>query len=159
MKEEQAHLRDILIKVGVVIAFASLYAMGGSADFGGLKWLRRFLAPALMVGSMCWTAKSLWPLVQLPLLFGALSLPYGADSTWGKVFLRASFGAANGLASSVFNFTRKNWIIAGLQIAIVTAVSVCLGVWNTTGNAMIEQFIIGFSIAFLPVMTANRAEG
>jgi hypothetical protein len=156
MKTEQKQLRDILIKVAVVVVFASLYAAGGSGDFGGLKWLRRFLAPAIMVGAMCWTAKSLWPLVQLPFCWGALSLPYGADSTIGKVLLRASFGAANGVASSGLNLIRRKWLLAGLQTVLCVATSVVLGVWGGTGNAMVEQFLIGFMIAFLPVMTANK---
>lgn len=154
MKIEQKQLRDILIKMAVVIIFASLYAAGGSADFGGMKWLRRFLAPGVMVGGMFWFSRDWRALVQLPFMFGALCLPYGADTLWGKIFLRASFGAANGVASSGNNLLKKRWLLAGFQIVFVTATSVCFGVWNPWDNAMQEQFVIGLAIAAIPVLSS-----
>lgn len=44
---ERKQLWFIIEAVIVCIIFGALWAAGGSADFGGQKWLRRFLGPGL----------------------------------------------------------------------------------------------------------------
>lgn len=157
MKDEQKQLLRMLEPLIVCVVFASLYCVGGSGDFwGGQKWLRRYLAPGLFciwafIRSFDWRY-----FVQMPFMFGALCLPYGADSVFEKVVLRGIWGVANGVASSIRNFLVWKVALAITQIVIVTAVSVGLGVWNQTPNAMIEQFLIGFIIILIPAFTVER---
>ena len=157
MKTEQKQLLWIIEPLIVCVIFAALYAVGGSGDFwGGQKWIRRFLAPALF---------SLWAflrsgfdwryLVQMPFMLGALTLPYGADNTIIKILLRGVFGLANGTATSIRNAWHQKWAIVIGHILLVTVVSVSLGVWNQTENAMAEQFLIGLSIVLIPAFTKN----
>ena len=154
---ERKQLWRILETLGVCVIFASLYAIGGSGDFwGGQKWIRRFLAPGLFciwafLRSFDWRN-----LAAMPFMFGALCLPYGSDDFIGKFILRASFGAANGVATSIPNFLNKRFALAIMQIIIVIAASVGAGVWNQFPNAMVEQAVIGFIIIFIPAMSVRK---
>lgn len=155
MKTEQKQLIAILEPLIVCAIFASLYAIGGSGDFfGGQKWLRRYLAPALFsIWAFIRSGLDWRYLVQMPLMFGALCLPYGSDTLLGKIFLRASFGSANGIATSVRNALKKKLALVIAHIIICAIISVSLGVWNQTENAIVEQFIIGFIIVFIPAFS------
>lgn len=156
MKIEQRQALHVVIKFLIVLVFAFLYMAGGSGDFGGLKWLRRFLAPAILCLSMFAYSRDWRCLVQMPLMMGALCLPYGADTTSAKIFLRGIFGLANGTASATVCFLRRSWLIAGMQVLVVTTASIVLGAFNPTPNAMTEQFWIGAVIALAPMMMAGK---
>lgn len=153
---ERSQLWYILEAVIVCVIFASLYAMGGSADFGGLKWLRRFLAPGLFTIWAAIRAGDYAYLVQMPFMMGALCLPYGSDTLFGKFILRGLFGFANGTASSVGNAWNKKWALVIMQVLIVTIASIGAGVWNQFPNAMAEQFFIGFAIIFIPALSVRK---
>ena len=157
MKTEQKQLWRMIEPLIVCAVFASLYAIGGSGDFwGGQKWIRRFLAPFLFC---LWAFLRSWDwryFVQMPFMMGSLCLPYGSDSTFGKIILRTLFGTANGASSSIRNGWLKKWALVIIQIVVVTAVSVGLGVWNETPNAMVEQALIGFVIVLIPAFTVSK---
>ena len=157
MKIEQKQLLRLIEPLIVCACFGFCYAIGGSGDFwGGQKWIRRFLAPGLFsiwafVRSFDWRY-----FVQMPFMMGALCLPYGTDSFIGKIFMRGTFGAANGTATAIQPAWKKKWAIAIVQIFIVTAVSISAGVWNQFTNAIVEQYVIGFIIIFIPAMSVSK---
>lgn len=148
----------VLEAVGICVIFAALYMIGGSGEFwGGQKWLRRYLAPALFGVWAFFRSGMDWRyLAQMPLGFGALSLPYGADDFIQKVLLRAVFGVANGLAFSVANLINKRFVLVVLQGILVIGSSIGAGVFNPFQNAMVEQFFIGFIVIFIPAMSVGR---
>lgn len=157
MNNERSQLWIILEAMLICVVFASMYAIGGSGDFfGGQKWIRRFLAPSMFSAWAFLRGGGDWRyLVQMPLMMGALCLPYGADNLWGKIFLRGIFGAANGAASSVVNAWSKNWTLAIMHLVIVVTVRIGAGVWNQFPNAMAEQFVIGLVIILIPALSVR----
>lgn len=154
---ERKQLWIILEAVAVCVCFSAIYAIGGSGDFfGGQKWLRRFVAPAIFCVWAFLRSGFDWRyFIQMPFMFGALCLPYGADELIGKIILRGSFGLANGSASSLANTINGRWLLVGIQIFIVTLFSIVFGVWNPL-LSMPEQFVIGFIIIFIPAMSVRR---
>ncbi len=155
---ERSQLWRILEAVFVCVVFASLYAIGGSGDFfGGEKWIRRFLAPAIFcVWSFVRGGYNWRYLASMPLLMGSLCLPYGADQPLIKFLLRALFGLANGTTSIFPEILQGNYILPGFHILLVTIMSTYMGVLNPLDNAMAEQFVIGFTIVFIPSMCVKR---
>lgn len=157
MKTEQKQLLFVLEKALVCVIFASLYTMGGSGDFGGYKWLRRFLAPGLyclwaFLRSFDWRY-----LASMPLMMGALTLPYGAEETGLKIWLRGVFGSANATATSIPQLLHKQFILPLMHLIIVMTASIGGGVFNQFPNAMVEQFIIGLAIILIPAMAVKRS--
>lgn len=154
---ERKQLWVILESVAICVLFASLWAMGGSKYFwGGQKWLRRFLAPSIFCLWAFLRSGFDWRyFLQMPLMMGAATLPYGADSLGVKWLLRILFGVGNGVASSVVNGWWKRWLLVGFSISLVITTSVVLGVYNPL-SAMWEQFGIGFLIVFIPAMSVLR---
>lgn len=145
----------LLETFALCLVFASLWAVGGSEDFfGGQKWIRRFLAPAVF---------SLWAflrsgfnwhyLIQMPFMMGASTLPYGADSLTMKWFLRGLFGIVNGSAASVVNIWRKRLDLSIFSIILSITCNIYFGVYNPFSNAMTEQFLIGLIIILIPAFT------
>ena len=155
---EKNQFRDSLIKLALVGVFAILYSMGGSADYGGMKWLRRFLAPAIMVGGMFWFSKDWRCLPQLPLMFASLSLGYGSDIEIWKIIKRGIFGLANGISSSGENLLNKRWLLAGFQTVLLVGAYICFGVFNPFPDARVEELVLGFLIAFIPIMSSRKKE-
>ena len=87
------------LKLLLVAGFAMLYGMGGISG----KWKRRFIAPVLLGigtwGLTTWTQSfSLWLLLSVFFLFGALSIGYGASATSDKIRKRAIAGLAAAFA-------------------------------------------------------------
>lgn len=157
MKIEQKQLLGFLARLGLVVMFASLYAIGGSGDFwGGQKWIRRFLAPGLLCGGGFAISLNWRSVVFMPLMMGALTLPYGAEKVVVKFFLRFMDGSAYALAYNGFNLWTKQWLIAGFGITATIAASVIFGVWNPFANPMLEQGFIGTMIALPYVMGLKR---
>lgn len=160
MKTEQKQLLRMIEPLIICAVFAALYAIGGSGEFwGGQKWIRRFLAPgifciwAFLRGGFDWRY-----FLQLPFMIGALTLPYDADDTVAKILLRSASGAANGVSTSIRYAMLKKWALAIVQIIICIAVSVGLGVWNQTPNAMTEQALIGFVMILIPAFTVSKKD-
>jgi hypothetical protein len=157
MKLEKKQLIMFLIRAIGLIAFASLYAIGGSGDFfGGSLSIRRWLAPAILAAvgfgvSLDWRMLAAYPLMGL-----ALTLPYGADGTWEKVLLRAFFGLACGLAYNLPNLLHKRWILSGFGFALAILASVVLGVYNPMPDAILEQAGIALLIGFTFIFGARK---
>ena len=140
MKTEQKQLVVFALKILILLAFACLYAIGGSQDFwGGQLWIRRWMAPLFLTAcAFIWT-KDWRYLIVYPLIGAALTLPYGADDIGHKMLLRLSFGLALGLGFNAVNLLKQKWILSGYGIFIGIVTSVVLGVWNPTPNAITEQ--------------------
>jgi hypothetical protein len=151
---EKKEIPKILGRVGIIVAFALLYCWGGME----MKWLRRFLAPAILCGGMFFYSRNWRALVQFPVMCAALCLGYGGtDLEWLKIVKRGVFGLANGAASSVSNFWNKRLLLGVFQVVLVTGATICFGVWNPFPNARIEEFVIGLLIAVVPVMSERAA--
>jgi len=153
MNEKKA-FRDVLIKAGIVLLFATLYSLGG-AEFGPGKWLRRYVATSLLAGGLFWYSKDWRSIVGLPLLILGTSLGYGADNTFLKVIKRTYCGVILALGATSGDWLNKRFIIAGLFISFIVAGMVVLGVWNGLPDARTEEFVIGLLIA-LPIFSTRK---
>lgn len=152
MNEKKLQLL-IVLKLIIIITFATLYAWGGMV----MKWLRRYLAPCILVstfvilqsifGQFNWIA-----MITFPLLICSLSLGYGADTVGMKIFKRSYVGLAHCIALLPLYITTGNWLVYGLHCALITSFMVVLGVWNPV-NARSEETLIGLSIGLLPLFT------
>lgn len=154
---ERKQLCFIIEAAVVCIIFGALWAVGGSGEFwGGQKWLRRFLGPGLLClwaflrSGMDWRY-----LIQMPLMMGASTLPYGADDLGTKWLLRGLFGVANGVGANVANLLHKRWLISGFSFVLIIATSIAFGVYNPV-DAVTEQFIIGFMVALFTTVSLRR---
>ena len=154
---ERKQLWLILEAAIVCLIFAACWAIGGSGDFWyGQKWIRRFLGPGIFGLWAFFRSGFDWRyFIQMGLMMGASTLPYGADNTWTKIFLRFSSGAAIGTASSVVNIWYKKWLIVGIHIFACIFFSIMFGVFNPL-EAMWEQFILGFIYCFIPAMCVRK---
>ena len=89
MSERKRQIR-LFVGMLIVLVCSGLYAWGGME----MKWLRRFLAPAIC-GVGCFILSWDWrTLIKTPLLIGASCLGYGADTLSLKIFKRAYVGVA-----------------------------------------------------------------
>lgn len=157
MKKEQKQLMIFLVQMFVLLAFAALYAIGGSEDFwGGQKWLRRWLAPAVLTVGALILARDWRYLMSYPLMAGALCLPYGADGMWEKIGLRAVFGLACALAYNMVNVLRGYITLSIFGAVLCVWASVLLGVFNPTPNAIIEQGTIAMFIGFTYITGSTK---
>jgi hypothetical protein len=156
MKLEQKQALHFLEAIGVAAVFAFLYTIGGSEDFGGQKWLRRYLAPALFC---IWSFFRSWDwksVVALPLMVGALSMGYGATEFWDKIGRRALAGGANGTAFGLYSFLKGSWILGLIHVVMCIITSVSWGSFNPVDDAIVEQGVIGFAYAFYPALILKR---
>jgi hypothetical protein len=157
VKKEQKQLLFFVIRALGLLAFASLYAIGGSGDFwGGELWIRRWLAPFLLAGVGFGVSLDWRMLAAYPVMGAALTLPYGADVEWQKWLLRGLFGLACGIAFNIPNFLNKRWVLAGYGIALGVTASILLGVFNLTPDAVIEQGCIGLLLGFTYIFGAKK---
>lgn len=150
MTEKNQQIR-VIIKLLICVAFGILYAWGGMEH----KWLRRFVAPAVLCLSMFAFSRNWRTLPQMLLMFGSLSLGYGATTLWLKILRRGLFGLANGITSSGYNFWRKKWLLAGTQIGLLIALYIIMGVWNPIGSARAEESFLGIMIALIPLLSTR----
>ena len=142
------------LKLLLVAGFAMLYGMGGISG----KWKRRFIAPVLLGigtwGLTTWTQSySLWYLLSVPLLFGALSLGYGASVTSEKIKKRSIAGLAAAFAMMPYFLVTGAWTLWALHIGVCIGVSVVAGVWNQTSSARTEETLIGAAYVLIPMLT------
>jgi hypothetical protein len=147
---------EALAKLVICVIFAFLYAYAG--EHGTPLWLRRYLAPSLLIGSMFYFVRDWKVFIQLPVMFASLSLGYGGGTLWEKIWRRASFGSANGLSSSIYNGLCSKWLLFVTQIVLVTSLYIIMGVWNPLPDARTEELFLGFIIPFIPLMSARRKE-
>ena len=151
MTTEKKTMLKVFLKLIVVLVFAGLYCWGGTEN----KYLRRFVAPAILCLSAFGFSRDWRYLVQMPLMFITLCLGYGADSVIGKIFKRAIFGLTNGLTSSTAKILKKEWLVAGFQIVLVTSAFVVFGVWNPLPSARAEEALLGVVIALIPMVAVK----
>lgn len=142
------------LKLLLVLGFATLYGLGGMSG----KWKRRFLAPIVwgigITGLTLWTNSFHWAyLLCVPLLFGALSLGYGASSTSEKIKKRAIAGAAAACCFIPLFVVTGAYTLLFLHIGVCVATSIVAGVWNQTSSARTEETLIGAMYALIPTLT------
>lgn len=154
MSQEKSLLRDGVIKLLICVVCAFLYSAGGTEDMGGL-WLRRYLMPVIFTVTLFYYSRDWRSFLSLTMM-GSLSLGYGADFVFEKIFKRAYCGLANGLTSAGRNIGRKEWLLTAFHIVLVTSAFVCFGVWNPFPSARIEELVLGFVIVFIPIMSAKK---
>ncbi len=158
MSEKKLQI-EVYIRFLFVFAFAALYAWGGIE----YKWLRRFVAPAVLTSGMFLFSRDWRTLLQTPLMMASLSLGYGGtDNVLWKIVKRGFYGLANGFTSSSYNLylSTKNsnlWTIVSLQVILCILTIIVLGVWNPI-PARAEEFCIGVFISLLPIMSIHRKE-
>lgn len=73
-----------------------------------------------------------------------------------EILTRGLFGAANGISGGLVNLLNKRWLLFGFGLALITAASICFGVFNPLGDARVEELAIGLCIGFIPIMSARR---
>ena len=156
MNEKNA-LRNALIKLGICCTFAILYCLGGMEGGGGL-FLRRFIAPTILVGGMFWFSRDWRSIIQLPFMMFSLAIGYGADTLLAKILKRALFGLANGVSSSGYNIWLKNWLLVGIQIVLLTGLYIGIGVWNPLSDARVEELFLGLVIPLIPLFSVRKKE-
>jgi len=154
MTSEKKTMLKVFLKALVVMVFAGLYAWSGME----MKWMRRFLAPAILCLSAFGFSRDWRYLVQMPVMFITLCLGYGADSVWLKILKRGIFGLTNGASSSVRNIWAKQWLLAMFQIILVTATFIAFGVFNPLPSARAEEFFLGVVIALIPMVAVKDYE-
>lgn len=140
---ERKYQWKVFIQCFVVIIFALLFSLGGLEGYE--KWLRRFLAPTILIGGMYWSSRDLREILQLPFTFASLSLGYGADTLWSKILRRFIYGAANGVSFNLTGLWTKKFLWSGFHFVLTTGTCIILGVWNPL-HARAEEFFIGLII-------------
>lgn len=140
------------IKLLILGIFAMLYGFGGVSG----KWKRRFVGPIVYIagisGVSLWTGSfNYWYLLCAPLLFGSLSLGYGASTTAEKIKKRAIAGAAAGCSTIPIFIVNGAYTLLPLHIIICMAVSIVAGVWNQTSSARAEETLIGATYGLIPL--------
>ena len=128
--------------------YALLYGLGGISN----KWIRRFVAPIVLMAGMFFLSSefSLWYLLYTPLLIGALTLPYGADTTGTKVIKRLIVGLALASAPLSIFIVHQSWIMLGVHLALCLTAHIVFGVFNPV-NPRMEESLIAFLSAVIPV--------
>jgi hypothetical protein len=142
------------VKILTLGVFAMLYGFGGVSG----KWKRRFIAPVLYVLGVCgvtlWTNTfNAWFLLCAPLLFGGLSLGYGATTTAEKIKKRSICGLACALGSLPIFLVTQAYTLLALHIVVCVLTSVIAGTFNQTSSARAEETMIGASYVLIPLFT------
>ena len=154
-EEERKEQILIIFKLLLIIICTLAYAYGGM----GMKWLRRFLAPALCGAGCLYFSRDWRSLMKMPLLGLASSIGYGADVMWLKIFKRAYVAVAFILGANsyeIYQAIRKKprlWVWIGFSSTVILLAYIMLGVWNPL-SARLEETILGlivYSIAIIPI--------
>ena len=154
MREKKTQIK-VILKLIIVIIFASLYSWGGME----MKWLRRFLAPAILCLSAYGFSRDWRYLVQMPFMFLSLSIGYGGENLWVKVAKRFIYGLTNGFTCSIRSIwiaakeNKKLWWVVGFQVLLLTSGYTIFGVINPLPSARAEEAFLGALIALLVMMS------
>lgn len=137
------------IRIAIILIFALCYVIGGRR----WKWIRRFVGGAWIAVSTYLLAVVLntdrwFMLFSLPAYPAALSMGYGADTFWGKVFRRALYGLLLGGCSFLFG----NWALAIFQTIVAVFASVYLGIVNPVKAVEEEAQIAILCVVTVPFM-------
>jgi hypothetical protein len=154
--DEKKEIKVLFLRIAIVVAFALLYMWGGY-EFGPGKWVRRFLAPAVLACG-CFGLSLDWRyLLMYPLVMVGACLGYGGtDLTWLKIVKRGYCGLMFGAGVSLPEWLRKRWIMASVGLLSCVSAFILFGVWNPFPGARVEEFVLGCVIAFIPAMSARR---
>jgi len=147
-------LRDALVKLGICALFAILYCLGGM----GWLWMRRFVAPTVLVAGMFYFSRDWRSLVQLPLMMFSLAIGYGADTLLDKIMKRMLFGFANGVSSSTYNIWLQKWLLVAIQVVMLIGLYITIGVWNPFPDARTEELFLGLIIPLIPLFSVRQKE-
>lgn len=142
------------LKILLVGVFSVLYAYGGMSG----KWKRRIIGSAVytagIMGFSLWTGSFHWSYVLCALLlYGSLSIGYGAELTREKIIKRGRYGLACSISTIPIFIVNSAWTLLALHILICVSTSVIAGVWNQTSSARAEETLVGASIALVPMFT------
>ena len=142
------------LKIILLAVFALLYSSGGISG----KYKRRIIGPLVYTAGLCgislWTQSfSYWYLLCALLLYGALSIGYGATFLKDKIIKRSRYGLACALASLPVFIVNQAWTLLFLHILVCISTSVIAGVWNQTSSARAEETMIAASIILVPLFT------
>lgn len=147
---------DVVI-IGIT---AALYSVGGRSN----KWIRRFIAPAVLVaycgGITRGSGRPLWYLVGIsyPLYAGAYSLGYGDNSKlmkWigSKFVVRFVTATAYVFACLGIVIAFGAWNVSTIALlAWAVPVTVFLTTWNPFPAAMEEYLVCLYTTAFVPFL-------
>lgn len=143
----------MLLKLIYLSGFAGLYGFGGIEG----KWKRRIVGSLYLtlgvIGFSLWMESFNWWFISYALLlYGALSIGYGAKKIIKKIKKRTIAGLAYGCAAIPIAIGSSSLVLLCLHIALCILVSIVLGVFNPTKSARAEETSIGFIIGFLPLM-------
>lgn len=152
MSDEKNDFIESILKLLAVCIFAILYSIGG----WGHLWCRRYVAPVELTIAVFIFSRGDWRSFTSLIGIGSLCLGYSAHSLVGSIFRRGLFGVANGIAFSITNLLNKRFILGFFQIILVPITCIILGVWNPLPNARTEELVIGFEMAFIPIMSARK---
>ena len=147
MNKEKKIQIQVIIKGLILILCSSLYAWSGIE----MKWLRRYLAPAIASGTIYYYIRDWRVILQMGMWFGTLSMGYGANLFWEKVAKRALYGSLNGIVGSGMQIIRKEWKIVCFHLSLITSAYILFGVFNPFEHARTEEFFLGL-IVFLPIL-------
>ena len=151
---EKLEQYSLIVKLLVLVILATLYAWGGME----MKWLRRFIAPAIATATIFYYSRSWKSFLHFPLWIGASCLGYGASEVIIKILKRALVGAAFGVAGSIPAILSKRWLLVGFITALCVACYVVLGVYNPFNSARIEETTLGLFVYSIPVLMARKEE-
>lgn len=142
------------LKLIVVAICGLLYGLGGMKG----KWKRRYVMPCVfgvaVAGFTLWTNTfNALCLLSVPLLFGALSIGYGGNTTAEKIKKRAIAGASAAVCFTPLFIVSGAWTMLLLHILVCTATSIVAGTWNQTSSARTEESLIGAMYVLIPLLT------
>ena len=128
--------------LGVVLA-STLYWIGGRSN----KWIRRFVSPAVICGTICGVSLGMgnfhWAMLAVcPLLSIGYHLGYGGDDVKTKIVKRLYYALAcsgSGVLLAIVLGGNAYWILP-IQIAVALG-TVYLGVKNPVYAAAEEFFV------------------
>lgn len=155
--EERKEQILIIFKLLLICICTMAYAWGGME----MKWLRRFLAPALCGAGCLYFSRDWRSLMKMPLLGLASSIGYGADSLWLKLLKRAYVALAFILGANsyeIYQAIRKKsrlWVWIGFSAAVILLAYILLGVWNPL-SARLEETILGLVVYTMAIMPVKR---
>ena len=141
------------VRMGIVLVFSFLYAVGGR----GPKYVRRFLGGALFGSAVLalsvWTGSFKWQIAALPGAYiGALCMGYGGNTFGEKLFRRLIYGLALGGCALIAASAAGVWSLGFFQLALAVAVSLFLGLKNPIHAVNEEALIATLSVVCVPFM-------
>ena len=125
--DKRLQLRLSIAVIAIAVC-ARLYSWGGVE----MKWLRRFVMPAVFFATAFGLTRNWRVFITAPLSVLGLCLGYGAEAVWLKVLKRVYCGLliSSGLCLNL------------AYVVTATAISIVLGVLNPF-SARVEEMILG----------------